>query len=388
VKGPEADEPLVTKIVQLRYADPTNMVALLKPNLSPRSQVQADPRTSQLLVSVTEKEVERLEDMVKRLDTPTKQVLIEAKIYETGRRPETIKGVDWSGTLKNQKVAMGNNSLPGIPPTQPSTVVVPGGGVVNVPGDPGSIGGILNAPGLLMNASAGSFFNPAMAFLNADGVYATVSFLNNDAETELLSTPRAVTLDNQQATLSVTRAYPIFQITPGSANSPAGSQVQYTNLGTILYVTPRIAADNNISLRVIPEVSNVEEEKDSQVINGTANVANIYAIRRIETQVMIPSGNTLVMGGLMKDERRDKWVKVPVLGDIPVMGFFFRKTAKSNDRNNLLIFITPTIIGETAFHASTAGAEFLNTRPKDSLSGGEPSWWDSGKPYDWTKPKQ
>src|SRR5678815_3302457 len=97
---------------------------------------------------------------------------------------------------------------------------------------------------------------PPLGFLNADGVSAVLSFLNKDTDTEVVATPRAVTLDNQLAVLSVTRAFPIFQVTPGSANSPAGATVTYTNLGAILYVTPRIAADNNISLKVTPEVSN------------------------------------------------------------------------------------------------------------------------------------
>src|SRR5213592_3429293 len=87
-------------------------------------------------------------------------------------------------------------------------------------------------------------------------------------------TARGVTLDNQTASLAVTKAVPIFQITPGSANSPAGATITYTNLGVILHVTPRIAADNNISLKVIPEVSNIDS-KDEQTLNGLANTANI-----------------------------------------------------------------------------------------------------------------
>ena len=89
-------------------------------------------------------------------------------------------------------------------------------------------------------------------------------------------------------------------------------------------MTPRIAADNNISLRVVPEVSNIDSV-DKQVLNGAANTANIYAIRRIEAQVMIPSGNTLVMGGLINDSSTKQNVKVPILGDIPGLGLFFRQ---------------------------------------------------------------
>jgi general secretion pathway protein D len=235
-----------------------------------------------------------------------------------------------------------------------------------------------------LNSSGG--FDPSIAFLNADGVRAVFSFFNNDTDTEVLSTPRAVTLDNRTAQLSVTKAFPIFQITPGSANSPAGASVTYTNLGTILLVTPRIAADNNISLHVIPEVSNIDGQ-DEQTLNGEINIANIYAIRRMEANVMIPSGNTLVMGGLVSDSSTKVHTKVPIMGDIPGLGWFFRSKGKSRNKANLIIFVTPTIIGEEDFYASMEGKEFLKTRHTEQTDSLE-SAWDSAKPHDWTKPSK
>src|SRR2546425_9201109 len=92
IKDPKAEEPLVSRIVQLKYSDPTNLVGLVKSTLSARSQVIADPRTSQLLVSTTDKEMDAVEALVAKLDTPTKQVLIEARLYETARNPSTVKG--------------------------------------------------------------------------------------------------------------------------------------------------------------------------------------------------------------------------------------------------------------------------------------------------------
>src|SRR5262249_39750893 len=166
-----------------------------------------------------------------RLDTSPRQVLIEGHLLETTRSPSTIKGIDWSGTFEAQQFKFGNNNQ-----FQP------------VPDNSANPPLASSFPKLFVDTARG--FNPRTAFLNADGVSAVLSFLNKDSDTEVISTPRTVTLDNQEARLSVTRAFPIFQITPGSANSPAGSTIIYTNLGTILAVTPRIAADNNISLRV------------------------------------------------------------------------------------------------------------------------------------------
>jgi type IV pilus secretin PilQ/predicted competence protein len=365
IKDPKAEDPLVAKIVQLKYSDPSNLVSIVKMTLSPRSSVVADSRTSQLIINTTEKEIDPVLKLIATLDTPTKQVLIEAKLIETSKNPSTIKGIDWSGTLAAQQLSFGNNQ---------QNAPVLAGESVNRPL-------ATQWPKLMVDTAKG--FNPATAFLDADGVSAVLSFLNKDTDTEVVATPRAVTLDNQLAVLSVTRAFPIFQVTPGSANSPAGATVTYTNLGAILYVTPRVAADNNISLKVTPEVSNIDGV-DRQVLNGSANTANIYAIRKIETAVMIPSGNTLVMGGLVNDTRTKSYTKVPLLGDIPFLGLAFRHESKTRNKQNLLIFITPTIVDDGDYQANTSGRVFLQSRPTESPEPKETAW-DSGKPYDWTK---
>ena len=390
VKDPKAEDPLFSKTIQLRYSEGTNLITLVKSTLSARSSVLADMRTSQLLVTTTEKEMDGVMNLVNKLDSPTKQVLIEARLLETSHNPSTVKGIDWSGTLAAQQIQYGNNTPDAIPfkPATPAIPPAPGSppgtlGTPAVPAQDAVFGRNFNGtPRLAWNTASG--FYPGVGFLNADGLSVVLSFLNNDADTEVISTPRAVTLDNQMAKLEVTRAFPIFQVTPGSANSPAGAAITYTNLGTILSVTPHIAADKNISLIVIPEVSNIDS-KDTETLNGTVNTANIYAIRRINTHVMIPSGNTLVMGGLINDNKTKSYIKVPVLGDLPLIGLAFRKESKSRLKQNLLIFITPTIVEDEAFHATSSGEEFLNTRIAEKPDT-EESAWDSGKPHDWSKP--
>ena len=360
-KDPAAEEPLVARIIQLKYSDPTNLISIVKSTLSPRSQVMADPRTSQLIVTTTEKEIDGVTNLIATLDLPTRQVLIEAKLVETAHTPSTIKGINWAGTFENQRFELGNNADENLP--------IP---FAHVPSD----------PTVVLNSADG--FVPGVAFLNADGVSAVFSFFNKDTDSEIIATPRAVTLDNQTATLSVTKAYPIFEITPGSANSPAGSTITYTNLGTILYVTPRIAADDNVSMRVVPEVSNIDS-KDEQTLNGEINIANVYAIRRIEANVMIPSGHTLVMGGLLKDSTTKAHTKVPILGDIPGAGWFFRSKGKAREKGNLLIFVTPTIVDTEDFYVNSVGRDFLKTRYTEKVEPVETAW-DSAKPHDWTKP--
>ncbi len=345
-----------------------------------RSKVVADVRTSQLVVVATEKEMDQVEKLVAQLDSKTKQVLIEARLVETAMNPSTVKGIDWSGTLKAQNMSFGNNALPGTAP-QPT---IPGvGGTPTTPATPGTIGGILSDPKLLMSPSAGSFFSPATAFLNADGVSAVLSFLNNNTDSKILSSPRTVTLDNDTAHIEVGTEYPIINVTAGTAQTTGGSQVAYSNLTVRLDVTPRISANNTINLKVSPQVMRLDSLQKFNVGGQNFDVP-VFATRRIDTSVMIPSGNTLVMGGLIQDNTSSGNVKVPILGDIPGLGLLFRQDKKSREKQNLIVFITPTIVQDEDFQPTKSN--YLKT-PLPSEDSGEPDWsaWDSGKPYDWSK---
>jgi type II secretory pathway component GspD/PulD (secretin) len=380
------------------------MVAAVQTTLvDKRSRVVPDTRTSQLVILATETEMDAVTKLMARLDTPTKQVLIEARLVETSKNPSSIKGIDWSGTLQNQHITFGNGTTTGtiVQSSGNTTATISGTGTTPVgsipppfidkpPLGPGSgtsagttYGQLLNTVvgngGLSLNTARG--FNPATAFLNADGLSAVLSFLNSDLDASIVSVPRAVTLDNQTANLSVTRAFPIFKATAGTQGSPGGSEVTYTNLGTILRVTPHISAGNTISMKVIPEVSSLFGVA-TKTVAGVVNQADIFDVRRIETQVLIPSGNTLVMGGLMSDDKTKSSIKVPLFGDIPILGAAFRHQSKNQAKNNLIIFVTPTIVQDEDYQPTQT--EFMKNKvPNDSTSDFGP--WDSGKPQDWSK---
>ncbi|HUL51603.1 MAG TPA: secretin N-terminal domain-containing protein [Candidatus Nitrosotalea sp.] len=368
VKDPAAAEPLVSKVYQLKYSYPTNLVAVIKPTLGPRSQVIPDVRTSQLIVLATEKDMLEVDALIEKLDTATKQVLIEARMVETTKNPKTAKGINWEKTFASQNISFGNNQYLPQPADSLNPLVA------------------ATTPSLLIDTAAG--FNPATAFLNADGVKAVFSWFNQDNNSDVIATPRAVTSDNHPATLSVARALPIFKVTQGGTQSGPTVDITYTNIGVSLVVTPRISANNNIGLSVIPEVSNVEDTKDIQTIGGFVNTANIYDIRKIETRVLIPSGNTLVMGGLISDNFTTQNTKVPILGDIPGVGLAFRSSSKSREKRNLIIFVTPTIVKDEDYQPTPT--DFLKNKPPvDKANGPDPEFQsplDSTTPYDWNKP--
>jgi type II secretory pathway component GspD/PulD (secretin) len=244
------------------------------------------------------------------------------------------------------------------------------------------IGQELGAPDLIANTAKGF---GSIGFLNADGASAVLSFLNSSSDAQVISTPRLVTLDNETATISVTRAFPVFNTTAGTQGSPGGSSVTYSNLGTTLLVTPRISANDTIRLRVTPVVSSFFGIS-TLTVGGVQNQADIFDTRTIDTQVLIPNANTLVMGGMVKDSPTDTSTKVPLLGDIPGLGHLFRSETKVADKDNLLIFITPTIVDDTDFHPTVT--DFLQATPakkKETLNPN--SIWDGDKPYNWANPK-
>ncbi len=354
IKDPAAPPPLITRVIQLKYASVSNIIEAAQSTLTDkRSKVITDPRTSQLVVVATDPEQISLDVLIERLDTPTKQVLIETRLVEISSSPSSKKGIDWAGTLDAQQFHFGNSA----------------------------VGGVVNKPGLLLDTAKG--LNPATAFLDADGVSAVLSFLNKSSDAQVVSTPRIVTLDNQMATISVTRGFPVFNVSAGTANTAGGSSVTYSNVGTILEVTPRISAGNKIWLKVRPEVSSFFGTK-STTVGGQVFQADLFDNRHFDTQVLIPNSHTLVLGGLVKDSPNTTKNKVPILGDIPMLGYAFRSESKSMDKQNLLIFITPTIIQDTDFHPTTT--RFLEAQPVKNKQFLNPdSAWDGTRSA--TQPK-
>jgi type II secretory pathway component GspD/PulD (secretin) len=331
-KDPTALPPLITRVVQLKYASTSNMVIAVESTLADkRSRVVPDGRTSQLVIVATEPEQSAVDTLLNQLDKPTRQVLIETHLVELSSNPRTTKGIDWSGTLQAQNVSFGNGVLQ---PASQSTTTIPGapvttpgfGGLLGTTTTPGSTTATtlnsqpqnsLSPGGLMLNTAKG--LTPGIGFLSADGAKAVLSFLNQSSEAQVVSTPRIVTLDNETATISVTRGYPVINITAGTVNAAGGSTITYSNIGTILQVTPRITANDYILLKVVPDVSSFFGTVTKSV-GGSIFQADEFDSRHIETQVLIPNNHTLVMGGLVKDNPNATYTKVPILGDIPVLG--------------------------------------------------------------------
>jgi type II secretory pathway component GspD/PulD (secretin) len=418
-KDPTALEPLVTTVVELEYSNPTNILAEVQPTLSSRSSIISDSRTHKLIVRTTDRELPGVEALIAKLDTATRQVLIEARIVETTKDVTSAKGVNWTGTLAAQHVSFGNGLTGGTTqttiqggttPVTTGTTTTPGGTPIpttsgggfssimsnltslttTIPGFPSQGGGL--------SLSTAHGFSPATAFLNADGVSAVLSFLNTDADTRSISFPRTVALDGIQTELKVVQNIPIFeqqQSAPAAGASQGLATVlpNYSKMvnGTILNevgvkltVVPRIAGPTNVLMDLRPEISSVDAQIATDTLDGQVSTSPIFDRRSILTQASVPSGYTLVLGGLESDNSTKNFTKVPFLGDMPGLGYLFRSDSKSRTKDTILIFVTPTIICDTDFQPGNS--EFLR-RKGFAPSDVEERPWDTGKPYDWTKPK-
>jgi len=418
-KDPAALEPLVVAVVPLRYSEPSNIVVEIAGTLSVRSTIVQDKRTRQLVIRTTEKELPGVEALITQLDTATRQVLIEAKIVETTKDITSAKGIDWTGTLANQHFSFGNGltggsgtsiTQTGTPNGTGGTTTLPGSTTVPTPTTGSSSifsnltsltttipGTAATGGGISANTAKG--FSPATAFLNADGVSAVLSFLNTDADTKSISFPRTVALDGVPTTLMVVQNIPVFEQTQ-SAPAAGASQglatllpnyekkvngVILNEVGVKLIVTPRIAGPTNVLLQLAPEISQKDALVASETLNGQVNTAPIFDRRAITTEASIPTGYTLVLGGLDTDSITKNYTKVPFLGDLPGLGSLFRSNSKSDTKDRILIFVTPTIISDSDFQP---GQTTFLARKASSVSDVKPSAWDNGEPYDWTKPKQ
>jgi len=421
-KDDKAVEPLFTSVILLKYANPTNLVTLVKPMLSARSQILPDMRTSKVVLVATENELARINDFIGQLDVAPHQILIEARFLETSTDPKSVKGIDWSGTLAAQHLSFGNgltavNSVttsPGTPTT--STVTTPSGRTISSTTTPAdstiaSATTVLQpitqgagAGGISMNTMKG--FSPATAFLNADGLNAVLSFLNTDTDTESIANPRAVTLDGTPTELAVVRNIPVFEQQQGAntggsvqantvkpnyalvAGNTGPQSTPLNEVGIKLIVTPRVVGETNVFMDLKPEISSQEAVPARVTLGGQISESPIFARRKLSTQTIIPSGNTLVLGGLINDNTTKSSTKVPILGDLPLIGLAFRQDSKERSKQNLMIFVTPTVVEATDYAPTSAGHDFLKSHGVLSEDPNiEPGAWENGKPYDWTKPK-
>ncbi|MGB5166152.1 MAG: type IV pilus secretin PilQ [Woeseiaceae bacterium] len=343
-------EPLYSEFLQVNYAKASDLSGLIAGGggegslLSERGTIAVDDRTNTLLVQDTAERLQDIRRLVRTLDVPIKQVLIESRIVvvnddfsrDLGIRLG-VTGVDINSTDGTGTYISGSGA-------GTDTMV---GSVLENLADPGNGTALPVQLPLLNNRynvnvpiadAAGRF---SLAVLESDYlVDLELTALEAEGRGEIVSTPRVITANQKEARIEQGVEIPYQQ----SASSGA-TTVQFKKAVLSLTVTPQITPDNNIIMDLRVHKDNVGEIISTGGLGGT--VPSIDT-RAVETQVLVADGQTVVLGGIYETERRETVVKVPFLGDIPFAGNLFKSKKRIDNKAELLIFVTPRILEEGA----------------------------------------
>jgi type IV pilus secretin PilQ/predicted competence protein len=349
-------EPTETDNYQFSYARAKDISPLVASQLASHDPPQIDERTNTIFFRETRSNIDNVRKMLIQIDKPTKQVMIEARLVEVTSNPRQSYGINWGGVFGSsaspKTFSYGGSGLPSpqkfIQHEDPVTH-----NVSFIP-DPNSpplfpesfTNGHVGLNDFLRSGTNLSSLFGQISILSVPQMSATLRLLNEDSDAEFLANPRIVTADNQQAKIEILRNQPVPQLNFNEQTATAVfGGFQDKLFGNTLVVRPSINKDNFITLSVKPEISN--KVGDQSFIFGGANVTSpIIDKRTLDSNVLIKSGDTLAIGGLLQDEQTKGRTKVPVLGDIPVIGYLFQEKLNARTKRNLLVFVTPTIIDQ------------------------------------------
>ena len=330
-----AKEPTESDSYQFSYARAKDVAPLMASQLASKEPPQVDERTNTIFFRETRSNIDRMRAMLVQIDRPTRQVMIEARLVEVTANPRQSYGINWGGVFGSST----NAQKVGYSGTNGKTDPVTG----QLIPDNFTLGNLANSNiyGNLSHLATGQF-----AILTVPQMSATLRLLNEDNDAEFLANPRVVTADNQQAKIEITRNQPVPQLNFNEQTAQAVfSGFQDKKFGNTLLVRPSVNKDDFITLMVKPEISN--KVGDQTFVFGGATVASpIIDTRSLDSNVLIRSGDTLAIGGLLQDEQTKARSKVPLLGDVPVLGYFFQEKLNARTKRNLLVFVTPTIIDQ------------------------------------------
>jgi general secretion pathway protein D len=281
-----------------------------------------------------------IENIIKQLDVPRPMVYIEALIMEVNANKDFKLGVEWRGLKETGQITGMNGS-------QTAAFIGSGGaGSTTNPGAYNVLDGLLTttATGAITGAFPTGF---SLGMIGAGikigdvifpSIGAVVQAYKTDSQVSILSTPQIMTLDNEEAEINVGSNVPYLtrQDTTSSTTSINYNSYEYKDVGVILNITPHINDENFIRLKISQQVT--------KVTSSSSSTTPTTLKRTAKTTVVVKDSETLVIGGLVGDSTEDGTYRVPLLGDIPILGWLFKTKSKSREKTNLYIFLTPHIV--------------------------------------------
>ena len=303
-------------------------------------KIQPDKNTNSLVIVASKQDYESVLNLLSKLDIPRDQVYIEAVIMELSTDKQRIWDLaiykfaedpshPGQGQLAARTGFSGDGTL---------------GKVLNPSGDKGAILGFGTGGPLQIQLPAALGGTTAGSTVTIPSLLAFVNFLQTTNESNVLATPQLLASDNEEAVVEVGEEAPVGQTSAvGTGTTPTTTSIQREKLTTKLTVTPLIRPDSDVVRMKIKMPIKQLSNKNVSAPNLAQN-AVITTERNIETNIVVPNGDTAVLGGLMRDDESVVETKVPILGDIPVLGWLFKSSTVHRQKLNLLVFITPKII--------------------------------------------
>ena len=294
-----------------------------RPILASTAGIYADAATNSLILSAeSDEELKTLENVIARLDVPRAMVHVEVLIMEVNAQDDLRIGVEWTAVGETQ---IGDKEA------------AIGGGFVQAPQD-SALPGFVN--GTFPNGFAVGVFTEAIdiAGVQFNNLTALIQAVKEERDLTILSTPQILVTDQEEAKINVGKNIP-FQTRTSSSFDQTYLSYEYRDVGTILKVTPQISDNETVRLNIGLEVS---------VLESTTDFKPTTLKRAIDTSVLVKDSGTVVIGGLIENSSARSENKVPLLGDLPLLGWLFKYQTQSHQKTNLLVFLTPRALKNAA----------------------------------------
>ncbi|BCU78236.1 secretin N-terminal domain-containing protein [Luteolibacter sp. LG18] len=338
---------------QLRYLRPTDLdqiKALIKPMLSPSGVVEFEPKTNTVVIIDNAQKIEAARGLLHKIDQPRGQIVVETKILRVNSTAAKREGVDWNGSLGSAgtklEFAKSLNAIFGIPADFGDGDVTSHTGVAETIGNTSLVLSPVQLSGVLRALAEGGLASQ-------------------------VSNPTLITEDNEQATISIIDRVPIVTATQsvgaGSGGTTATEEVRYKidqgdstidkdpehhrEIGISIVVTPTLLPDGTVRMKLRPRSAQITEQIKSAL---SGNVYPRVTESMVESLARVPDGNSLVVGGFYGESKSDKKNKVPLLGDVPVINFFFKSKEQSKEQTSLVFIVTPTSYNPRARSATNS----------------------------------
>lgn len=333
-KAQEQLEPLEVRLITVNYASGKGLVGQIKTVLSQRGSATLDERTNTIIIKDIAEHADAGEDLVRRLDSQTPLILIEARIVEASSTFSDEVGIQWGGDYARSP-AFGN-------PTGlvfPNVVSARGGSddtTTNSTGTAATPNFVVNLPAAAGTGSGGSIGFVFGSIGDSANLNLRLSAAEQNGSIKLLASPRIATLDNTEARIRQGVSIPVAVI------GAQGINTVFFDADLALTVTPHVTQDGNVVLE-----TNITKETPDFANTGARGDPSIQR-KEATTQMMVKDGDTAVIGGIFTKEDTHSIKKVPLFGDIPIIGRLFRFEETTRNRNELLIFLTPRIVNRSA----------------------------------------